>query len=596
MIRWFTFLFITGGLILTGGAAAEDLLGGEWFLHRVADAVADGEITTETALLLKFQYVFEPDGLPDEFRPDETTPLKCATPMIQEFTSTRSDLSAATVAAIDNYLAEPDKDQSRAAYVSPSGHFNFTYSTTGGNAVPSADIDPANGVPDYVDRCAAYMDYSWQREVVEMSFGRPPYISGYYPVSFQNMGAYGFTSVVNSALGSTQIVLHNTFTGFPSNDDPDGNVLGAAKVTCAHEFKHATQFITSRWSEGGWVELDATWTEEEVYPATNDYHNYLYGDSPVRQPTIPLTTTTYNSSTGTGSYEDCVWEIWMSENFGWEIIRDLWIWRDTHRSQWMMYSYRDLLEEYGTDFPTAWSSFTGWNFSTLSRAIEGEGYPDAPDYAMGAASAHIFSYPGDYSGSVEHLAANFLYCFNFGDTSEQLHVEFNGSNVGIFTLNAAVRYNDGSGYFVAIPVDANNDAVWTLAEPTSALFTVGLIVGNASFAGPSLPYDIDVSLTAASAIAEMPVPFELDGNFPNPFNPSTNIAFSLKEGAVAHLEVFDLQGHLVRRLWQGELAAGPYKMKWDGRDDSGHSVSAGTYLARLTSAQHSATIKMVLAK
>ena len=67
MIRWFSFLILAGGLILAAGAAADDLLGSEWFLQRVAEAVADGEITTEEALLLKFQYVFEPDRLPTIF-------------------------------------------------------------------------------------------------------------------------------------------------------------------------------------------------------------------------------------------------------------------------------------------------------------------------------------------------------------------------------------------------------------------------------------------------------------------------------------------------------------------------------------------------
>ena len=52
------------------------------------------------------------------------------------------------------------------------------------------------------------------------------------------------------ALGSTIIVLHNNFINFPSNTDPDGVVLGAAKVTAAHEFQHAIQYATSNWSEG----------------------------------------------------------------------------------------------------------------------------------------------------------------------------------------------------------------------------------------------------------------------------------------------------------------------------------------------------------
>ena len=39
----------------------------------------------------------------------------------------------------------------------------------------------------------------------------------------------------------------------------------AAAIAAAHELRHASQFAASRWREGGWVELDAVWAEEEVF-------------------------------------------------------------------------------------------------------------------------------------------------------------------------------------------------------------------------------------------------------------------------------------------------------------------------------------------
>jgi len=165
MNRWIKILVLVGALLITGQAVADEQDGGQWFLARVAEAIASGEITQEEGLLLKFQYVFDQQRLPAEFRPAQFTPLKCGTPFVVEFAASRGGLSSATVEVIEGYLAGPAGDQSRAIYISPSGNFRLTYYTSGGDAVPPADVDPPNGVPDFVERCASYCDFSrtWGR-------------------------------------------------------------------------------------------------------------------------------------------------------------------------------------------------------------------------------------------------------------------------------------------------------------------------------------------------------------------------------------------------------------------------------------------------
>ncbi|MCI0636387.1 MAG: hypothetical protein L0206_21095, partial [Actinobacteria bacterium] len=305
----------------------------ETFLRLVDEAAARGEITGEAALLEKFAYVFEPDAVDARFRVADPTPLKCATDIVRQFNETRAALSPETVARIEGWLAQSDPDAAGktpgapttlAAYVSPSGHFELTYSTTGTNAVPADDVDPANGVPDFVEWCAAYCDSSWQRLVDELGF-TAPFVIDYYDIGFQAIGAYGFTTTTGD--GGTRIVLHRNFLGFPPNTDPEGGQKGAAKVTVAHEFKHATQYQGSFWSEGGWVELDATWAEDAVYDETNDYYNYIVSGSPIAAPAAPL------DEGGTGSYEDCPWQEYMSQTYGNEIIYDFWERRKTHQTE-----------------------------------------------------------------------------------------------------------------------------------------------------------------------------------------------------------------------------------------------------------------------
>ncbi len=108
---------------------------------------------------------------------------------------------------------------------------------------------------------------------------------------------------------------------------------------------------------------------------------------------------------------------------------------------------------------------------------------------------------------------------------------------------------------------------------------------------------LEADLDAAGQ-GRVPTPLALLGNAPNPFNPSTTIAFSLPEGgAVAHhLDVYDARGRLVRRLSDGVLAAGRHEVVWDGRDDQGAPAAAGVYLYRLAYGDERLAGKMVLVK
>ena len=89
----------------------------------------------------------------------------------------------------------------------------------------------------------------------------------------------------------------------------------------------------------------------------------------------------------------------------------------------------------------------------------------------------------------------------------------------------------------------------------------------------------------------------LTGNYPNPFNPSTSISFSLPASGPVSLGVYNLKGQLVKILLSdAELASGPHSVIWDGTDARGQMVSSGLYFCRLSTARHTSTRKMLLAK
>jgi hypothetical protein len=89
----------------------------------------------------------------------------------------------------------------------------------------------------------------------------------------------------------------------------------------------------------------------------------------------------------------------------------------------------------------------------------------------------------------------------------------------------------------------------------------------------------------------------LHQNAPNPFNPMTTITFDLARDGNVSLRIFDVAGRLVRVLSDETMTAGFTKrVTWNGLDDVGRRVSSGVYFYRLTTADFTATRKMVVMK
>jgi len=93
-----------------------------------------------------------------------------------------------------------------------------------------------------------------------------------------------------------------------------------------------------------------------------------------------------------------------------------------------------------------------------------------------------------------------------------------------------------------------------------------------------------------------PVLFELKNNYPNPFNAQTTIEFSISEPGYVSLEIYNIQGHLIRELYDEYASAGNFGIIWDGRNNNRHVVASGVYLYRLSLDNHVITKKMNLIK
>jgi hypothetical protein len=106
----------------------------------------------------------------------------------------------------------------------------------------------------------------------------------------------------------------------------------------------------------------------------------------------------------------------------------------------------------------------------------------------------------------------------------------------------------------------------------------------------SLPND------AAGPGPALPSACRLAQNFPNPFNPSTEIAYSIREAVRVSVEVVDAQGRLITTLFEGNQAPGRHSVRWDGRDRSGAAVGSGLYFCRLQAGNTTQVRKMLLTR
>lgn len=92
----------------------------------------------------------------------------------------------------------------------------------------------------------------------------------------------------------------------------------------------------------------------------------------------------------------------------------------------------------------------------------------------------------------------------------------------------------------------------------------------------------------------VPSSTRLMGNLPNPFNPTTEIRFDLSKRVTVSLEIYNVSGQRVRTLSAGSLPAGSHAVTWDGRDDTGTSVSSGVYFYRLQAGEFTESKRMTL--
>jgi hypothetical protein len=148
-----------------------------------------------------------------------------------------------------------------------------------------------------------------------------------------------------------------------------------------------------------------------------------------------------------------------------------------------------------------------------------------------------------------------------------------------------------SGTVAAGEADSIEVAFDTTGMPDGEYFADIVITSNGGD-----PVVIPVTLHVGSAGVDDRVPRKpvVYGNFPNPFWPSTGIAFSVPSTTWVRLSVYTVSGRLVREVEDRLYGAGRHVVTWDGTGAGGDVMPEGVYLYRLEAGSEDLTGKMLL--
>jgi hypothetical protein len=150
-----------------------------------------------------------------------------------------------------------------------------------------------------------------------------------------------------------------------------------------------------------------------------------------------------------------------------------------------------------------------------------------------------------------------------------------------------------AAFFADLSVAGNASVQQLIAEEMDRLGPlddyVGRPVGEVleTVLGEAIDTDVEADTPA-------PADFTLEPNYPNPFQTSTRIPYTLSQPASISLMIYDLQGRWIRTLVVGPQEPGVQSVTWDGIDNRGMSVPSGVYFVRLMAPNQEVTQKLVL--
>lgn len=428
-------------------------------LERIDAAHAEGRIDAEQRVLYRLYRVLDRDLLPPELvaPADEERPLRCATPYLRQAMAARAWLSPAGAAAVDAALGPPLPARSEQT---TSEHFAVIVGEDGG-------VDPAT-----VDQWLATLENVWDVEVDQTGFDPPPCTDQYYfDVYIGGTGAdvpeiendvYGY--VTHYPNDCPYMVVHASYA----------QGWGAAEVTAAHEFQHGIQSGYDWWEGDWWMEATAVWAEELVYPAVDDYLQYVNNGGGWME--YPEYSMFYED--GWHEYGNVTWILFIDEYHGGPAtIRDMW---ERCKLADAEDAINGELVEGGTTLADAFIDFTA--------LLSGRFFEDGALWDPVWVNANHSDYPVDHSigqYTPEEYGSNYIEFHPDGGSPALLEVTLEWDDAGIEFGMALVAFDSGAATYdvtrgtgpLTLSVDDFGGAVDDVVMAVSVLSPTGLQPG-----------------------------------------------------------------------------------------------------------------------
>lgn len=323
---------------------------------------------------------------------DEDQTIKCGTPALLDFRHNYDKLDKSLLKASGLQLATRPValDQT---HISPSGFFKIHYTNTGSRAV-------RNDIPGYIDSIGLIFDEVHSYMFDTLGYPLPPNDGAYlgggddkFDIYLIDLGPgyYGLTFVdsafydgANSIRATAFMELDNDYSALLGYDD---RPLDAIRVTAAHEFFHVVQFgidfteaeVDSSGFRSYWMEMSATWMEEEIYDDINDYYSYI----PFFFTNPAISIQQFKPVNDFHPYASVLFSIYLSERYHSDLIKDIWLLCGSMGAGANFLQATDsVIKLHTTDvenLATSFSEFALWNYFTGSRsgkAPSGVGYSE----------------------------------------------------------------------------------------------------------------------------------------------------------------------------------------------------------------------------
>ena len=144
---------------------------------------------------------------------------------------------------------------------------------------------------------------------------------------------------------------------------------------------------------------------------------------------------------------------------------------------------------------------------------------------------------------------------------------------------------------LSVSYNISDNSKWILTSSSGEVYE---LFGSGQFSVDGME-EVDFIL-AKSTISYEPVTFGLQESYPNPFNPTTTIHYSVETEGLTSLTVYDMMGREIKSLVSGYMVPNHYSVVWNGTDNYNRQIPSGIYLYRLTSGEFTDMKKVMLLK